>query len=100
MGVRLNRTAVVDRGKADVAMAFAAEVTAYIKENWGIPVIWGMEIGGTFGKVHWFADYESMAQLEEILGRSLTEPAYRALVDRSAEIFVPGATEDTLIYTM
>ncbi len=100
MGVRLNRTALVDRAKADEAMAFAAEVTAYINDHWGVPIIWGMEVGGVFGKVHWFADYENMAQLEETLGRTMTDPGYRALLDKAADVFVTGATEDTLVYTM
>ena len=100
MGVRLNRTAVVERGKADEAMQFAADVTSYIKENWGIPIMWGMEVGGTFGKVHWFADYTDMAQLEETLGRSMTDEGYRKLLDDSADLFIVGETTDTLVYTM
>ena len=100
MGVRLNRTAVIDRGKGNEAMAFAAEVTAYIQDNWGIDIIWGVEIGGTWGKVHWFSDYDNMGHLEEVFGRTMTDEGYRSLLEKSADVFIPDATQDTLVYTM
>lgn len=100
MGVRLTRTAVVDRGKEDEAMQFAAAVTDYISENWGISIIWGVEVGGTFGKIHWAADYADMAQLEETFGKTMTDEGYRKLLSDSNDLFIPGETADTIIYTM
>ncbi len=99
MGVRLHRSIVVERGKRQEATEFAANVSAYIDENWGVPVTWGMEVGGTVGKVHWWSDYESMAHLEDILGKSLVDQGYLDLVDSVVDAFV-GAAEDTLVYTM
>jgi hypothetical protein len=98
--VRLDRAAVVDRGKKDEAMTFAAEVTAHVKDNWGIDIIWGMEVGGTFGKVNWFSDYDNMAHLEETFGRTMTDEGYRSLLEKAADVFFPNATQDTLVYTM
>ena len=100
MGVRLDRTAVIDRGKGNEAMAFAAEITAYMKENWGLDVIWGMEIGGTWGKIHWFSNYDNMSHLEEGLGRTMTYEGYRSLLEKAVDVFIPDATQDTLVYTM
>lgn len=100
MGVRLTRTAVVDRGKVDEAMMFAAAVTNYITANWGISMIWGVEVGGTFGKVHWADDYANMAQLEEILRKTMTDEGYRSLLADATDLFIAGRTEDTIIYTM
>ncbi len=100
MGVRLNRTAVVDRGKADEAMQFAATVTDYIRENWGISITWGVEVGGTFGKVHWFSDYTDMAHLEQTLGMTMSDEGYRQLLADANDLFVTGETTDTLVYTM
>jgi hypothetical protein len=100
MSVRLNRTAVVERGKANEAMQFAAEVSSYIEDNWGIPMTWGMEIGGTYGKVHWFADYVDMAQMEQNLGHTMTDEGYQQLMAKATDLFVVGKTTDTLIYTM
>jgi len=100
MGVRLARTAVVDRGKVDETMMFAAAVTNYITVHWGISMIWGVEVGGTFGKVHWAGDYANMAQLEEMLGKTMTDEGYRNLLADAPDLFIPGKTEDTIIYTM
>lgn len=100
MGVRLTRTAVVDRGKEDEAMQFAAAVTNYISENWGISIIWGVEVGGTFGKVHWSADYADMAELELTFGKTMTDEGYRKLLSEANDLFIAGRTEDTIIYTM
>jgi hypothetical protein len=100
MGVRLTSTAVVDRVKVDEAMVFAAAVTNYITENWGISIVWGVEVGGTFGKVHWAGDQADMAQLEEILGKTMTDEGYRSLLADSNDLFIAGKTEDTIIYTM
>ena len=100
MGVRLTRTAVVDRGKAGEAMQFAAAVTDYISENWGISIIWGVEVGGTFGKIHWASDYANMAQLEETFGKTMTDEGYRSLLADANDFFITGKTEDTIIYTM
>ena len=100
MGVRLTRTAVVDRGKADEAMEFAAAVTSYISENWGISIIWGMEIGGTFGRVHWFSDYANMAHLEQTYGMTMSDEGYRQLLADANDLFITGETKDTLVYTM
>lgn len=100
MGVRMNRTAIIDRGKADEAVAFAGEIAKYVQENWGVSVGWGMEVGGTFGKVHWFVDYENMAQYEESLGRTMTDEGYRKLLESAADLFVVGQSEDTLVYMM
>ena len=81
-------------------MQFAATVTSYIEENWGISIIWGVEVGGTFGKVHWAADYRDMAHLEETFGRTMTDEGYRKLLADANDLFIAGATTDTIIYTM
>lgn len=99
MGWRLHRSIVVERGKRPEATEFAANVSAYIEENWGVPVTWGFEVGGTVGKVHWWSDYKDMGHLEEILGKSMTDQGYHDLLDSVVDAFV-GAAEDTLVYTM
>ncbi|NHZ70163.1 MAG: hypothetical protein GWP18_00805 [Proteobacteria bacterium] len=97
MGVRLNRSTIIARGKNQEASEFATKVSRYIEENTGIPVVWGLEIGGTVGKVHWFADYESLGALEAAFGQLEGDEGYQALLDGSVDVFV-GAAEDTWVY--
>lgn len=100
MGVRFQRTAVIASGKRDEAMQFAAEVSSYIGENFDTEVIWGIEVGGRFGKLYWFADYQNMGELEEALGKTMADEGYLKLVDDAADLFLAGETRDTFVYTM
>ena len=98
MAVRLDRRAVIMPGKRTEAAAFAAEITQYVRDNWGVNINWGMEIGGTWGAVHWFADYDNLAHLEETFAKTMSDPGYVALIDRSSDLF-EGA-EDLLTMMM
>ncbi|MEA2002869.1 MAG: hypothetical protein U9N84_13425 [Actinomycetota bacterium] len=99
MGVRLDRSIVIARGKNREATEFAANVSSYIEELTGVSLTWGLEVGGTVGKVHWYADYQNMAALEAALGQTMTDDGYQELLDSAVDAFV-GAAEDTLVYTM
>jgi hypothetical protein len=100
MGIRFHRTAKVESGQGDAAAAFAAEVAKYVTEHWGTPTIWGLQVGGTYGTVHWFTDFANMTEFEAQIGRTLTDEGYRALLAKAQDYFVTGSTEDTIIYTM
>ena len=99
MGVRHTRTGTIERGKRDDALAFAATISQYWEENFGVAVTWGAQVGGTLGTVHWHSDYEDMAHLERALGFAMTDQGYLKLVDDANELFA-GPPEDTIIYTM
>lgn len=99
MGIRLHRTAVIDRGKTNEALAFAAAVSSYLNENHGLDISWGVEVGGTVGKVHWYVDYEDMAALEASLMKTMNDEGYQNLVDTVNDVFA-GNAEDTLVATM
>ncbi len=66
----------------------------------GIPTAWGMQVGGTYGTVLWFADYADMAAFEAGLVKTLTDPGYLAILAKAEGLFVEGTTEDTIIYMM
>ena len=99
MGVRFDRSIVIARGKNKEAMEFAANISSYIEQLTGVSLVWGLEVGGTVGKVHWYADYEDMAALEAVLGQTMNDSGYQELLDSAVDAFV-GAAEDTLVYTM
>ncbi len=99
MGVRFQRTVASKRDKRGEAAEFAAAISEYIEKTWGIPVTWGLEVGGMVGRVHWYVDYENMSQLESILAKTMVDEDYNKLVDSANDLF-EGPTEDTLVYTM
>ena len=99
MGVRFTRTAVIAAGQRDEALAFAAEVKSYVEEHFGTPVTWGLQLGGTLGKIHWYSDYENLAEFEKLLGQTMTDEGYTKLIASAGDLFA-AAPEDTLVYTM
>jgi len=99
MGVRIDRSSVVARGKTDEASKFAGDISSYYGELTGVEVIWGYEVGGTMGKIHWYADYENLAAFEAALGLVMSDAGYGELAAKGNDLFV-GPTEDTLVYTM
>lgn len=99
MGIRFERVALVERGKNEEALAFAATISDHMRTTYGVPVTWGLEVGGTVGVVHWFVDYENMAHLEEVLGKTMTDEGYGKLLAGAVDFFT-GPAKDTLVYTM
>lgn len=99
MGVRLNRSIVIARGKGDEASKYAGDICSYLEELTGVPVIWGLEVGGTVGKMHFYADYENFAALETAFAVSSADAGYGELLAAGDDLFV-GAAEDTWVYTM
>lgn len=99
MGVRFDRAAVIDRGKRDEALEFAATVSEYVGENFGVTVTWGLQMGGTLGTIHWYSDYASLAEFEGLLARTMTDAGYLKLLDEAQDLFA-DPPEDTLVYTM
>lgn len=99
MGVRFTRTGLIERGRRDEALEFAATISAYFEETYGVGVTWGLEIGGTVGTLHWYSDYESLAHLEEVFGRTMTDTVYKKMLDEAVDLF-SEAPEDTIVVTM
>lgn len=97
MGVRLNRSILIARGKNDEATEFAAEVCAAFEKATGVPLVWGLEIGGTVGVVHWFAEYENLAALEASFLVASADESYQKLLDTAVDFF-DGPPQDTWVY--
>jgi hypothetical protein len=99
MGVRLDRSVVIERGKNDEASKYAIDICSYLGELTGVQVIWGLEVGGTVGKMHFYADYENLAALETAFGLTMSDAGYGDLLAKGNDLFV-GSAEDTWVYTM
>jgi hypothetical protein len=100
MAIRFHRTSLVAGVKGQEARALAAEICKYSTESLGIPTTWGMQVGGTYGTMHWFSDFADMAGLEAAVVKTLTDPGYRAILAKAEGLFVEASAEDTVIYMM
>jgi hypothetical protein len=99
MGVRLNRSILIAPGKRDEALKFASDVSSYSEDLTGVEVVWGIEIGGTVGRIHWYADYENLAALEAAFNQAAADEGYGELLASGAGLF-DGHAEDTWVHTM
>ena len=100
MAIRFHRTALIAGAKDQEAAAFAAEVSEYVTETLGMPTAWGLQVGGTYGRVHWFTDYANMAELEAGLVKTIADAGFQALLAKAKDLFIEGRTEDSIIYMM
>lgn len=100
MAIRFHRTALVAGVRGQEAAAFAAEISKYVTESMGMPTVWGMQVGGTFGRVHWFTDYENMTEFEAGLVKTLTDDGYISVLAKAKDLFIEGSSEDSIIYMM
>jgi hypothetical protein len=99
MGVRLDRSVDVARGKNKEAREWASDACSYLNELLGVTHIWGLEVGGTVGRIHWYVDYKDFAALEEASNVSMSDEGYGKLLARADDLFM-GTAHDTWVYTM
>jgi hypothetical protein len=85
-------------GKGREATAFAAEISDYVTENFGVKVLWGGQVGGGTGNVFWYIDYEDLAHLQRGMEWSWTDEGYLELLDRAVYLF-DGYGNDTIVHT-
>lgn len=52
----------------------ADEVSAHVSER-RVDVTWGAEIGGTAGRLDWYAEYGDVAHVERLVEETLADPA-------------------------
>lgn len=99
MAIRLIRTAVAGTGNAQEIAAFATKVCDYLGKM-GVTVTWGMEVGGTFGKVYWFQDVPDLATYDANNLRLMSDAGYNELIATARDLFIAGSVEDRLVRTM
>lgn len=100
MALRFQRTALVAGVKNQEAVAFAAEISKYATETLGMPTAWGLQVGGTFARLHWFTDFANMTEFEAGLVKTITDAGYIEVLAKAEDLFVEGRTEDSIIYMM
>jgi hypothetical protein len=90
------RSAVIAPGKWANAMAFAKEVSAYIKDATGVEVSVAVPVGGNPMRVGWAARYDNLGAMEATMGKLMADPKYVELSARGAENFIPGSVHDEI----
>lgn len=99
MGVRFMRKSRIARGKADEAIAFAADIATHWKDTYNTEVTWGFELGGDVGTLYWWADHESLAAYETEMMASMANEETNKLLNDAIDLF-QASPQDKIIVTM
>lgn len=94
--ITFNRIACVQAGKMGGAMAFAHEISSYIKDAYGLQVETAIPVGGNPNRIGWSSRYADLAAMEAINDKMLKDTKYQQLTAKAGEFFISGATRDSL----
>ena len=98
---RFHRIARASRGKLLQAIQWAKEVSGYINEKYApVSVQAYIEQFGDGGTIHWFSDFEHVADWETLNAQLLADQGYWALLDKAADLFIEGSLHDTLVQSV
>lgn len=93
-GVRLHRTALINSGKSEEAVAWARSITEYANATYpDVSVEVYSEIFGTPARIHWFADYKDLATYQSVSQKISADPEWNRRLDQAADLF--SDTQDT-----
>ncbi len=92
--ITFQRTACLLPGKTSQAVAFAHEISAYLKDAYGQALTVSVPIGGNPARIAWSASYPDMAAVEAFSAKTLADKRYQDIVAQTVDIFIPGSLED------
>ena len=96
--VRFQRTVKIQPGRHREANKWAKEIADFINNNESRTSYQVFrEEFGIVSAIHWIADYENLAVLEQVMANLLSNEEYMALVNRSVDYIIPGTAKDTLL---
>ena len=88
------RTASIAPGRVAKTMAFATEISAYVKEKTGVEVRVAVPVSGNPNRVGWSSRYDSLAKFEATMAKLMGDPKYMETVAKNADNFVAGSVHD------
>ncbi|MGC9992958.1 MAG: hypothetical protein ABSD52_11265 [Candidatus Cybelea sp.] len=94
------RSATIAPGKIGDAIAFANGISKYIKDTYGTDVVVLMPVGGNPSRIAWYANYDSLAQWEDLADKWLRDPSYMEMVAKNSATFLPGSVNDEIWRTL
>ncbi len=87
-GIKMHRSAVILEGQLERALKFTKEIAEYVDKNYpGHNVQVYREVVDEGGKIHWFADFKNMEELEEFGQKISTDAEYNEIIATAEGIF-------------
>jgi len=98
--IRFVRTASIAQGKFGDAIAFAKQISEYLKRQHGLQLEVMLPVGGNPQRVAWRAEYESLAALDALQTKLLLDREYLDLVAKGSGNFIAGSLNDAIWRTI
>ncbi len=98
--IAFNRTASIAPNKTASAIGFAHEISAYMKDAYGVELEVLLPIGGNPQRIAWSARYKDLAALDAVSTKLISDKRYWELVGKSSDNFLPGSIRDTMWRTV
>ena len=98
--VVFSRGAAIAPGKTASAIAFAHEISAYLKTSVRIELEVLMPIGGNPNRIGWSTRYKDLATMEATMAKMTADPKYWELVNSGTANFMPGSIRDSMWRTL
>jgi hypothetical protein len=86
-----SRTASIAPGKTPSAMAFAKEISAYLKTTCAIELEVSVPIGGNPNQICWSTRYKDLAAMEATTAKMTSDPKYWEMVNKGSDNFMAGS---------
>ena len=98
--IRFVRTASIESGKLADAIAFAKQISEFVKRQHGLKLEVMLPVGGNPQRIAWRAEYESLAALDALQTKILADREYLELVAKGASNFISGSLNDSIWRTI
>jgi len=92
--VRFMRSAMTVIGRAPEAMAFAKEVTAYVRDNFDVDLKVFMESDGT---LYWITDYPDFETFASKRTAITADAGYWEIIAKAEGLLLDGSVQDTIL---
>jgi hypothetical protein len=98
--IAFNRMASIAPGKTTSAIAFAHEISAYMKEVYKVQVEVLLPIGGNPQRIAWSARYPDLAAFDATSSKLLSDKRYWEIVGKATDNFLAGSLRDSIWRTL
>ena len=90
------RTAGIAPGKTGAMMAFAKEMSTYIKSHFGVELTVLTPIGGNPQRIAWSSRYQDLAAVQVLFNKMAADKGYWELANKNVDCFAPGSLNDAI----
>jgi hypothetical protein len=94
--IHFTRTSSIAPGQVGPALAFAREMSEYLRTTYDLAVELHMPVGGNPNRVRWSSSYPSLAAMEDFQAKTMSDQKYLQILGKAATLFIAGSVHDEI----